>query len=457
MQNKLRILLVEPGYKCKYPPLGLMKISAFHKQKGDEVIFLKGLNNEYRKTIWDRIYISTLFSFYWEQTVKTIKYYEFSVKDPQNLFIGGPMATIMADEIEKETGYKPIKGLLNEKGKLRLKGDHLVDGMVPDYNLLHQTSYKYFSNDAYYSYTTRGCIRKCSFCAVPQIEPIYQNYIPLKKQIKIINKEFGEKKDLLLLDNNILASPNFKQIIEEIKDIGFFKGAKFQGKNRYVDFNQGVDLRLLTRDKIKILSEIAVKPLRIAFDDIRFKNEYVKKVEWAAEYNLLNLSNYILYNYNDTPEDFYDRLKINTELNERLGTKIFSFPMKYVPTNNKDRKYIGKYWNPKYLRGIQCILNATHGIVSPKKKFFEAAFGKNHEEYKNILLMPDHYIIYREDHKNNGAKNWNKKLQSLSKEQSIEFHNAIYNINYEYHSNSKRVNSIISHYKKFRKELVTEE
>ncbi len=453
----MKVLLIEPAYKCKYPPLGLMKISAFHKKRGDEVHFIKGINSEHRKVIWDRIYISTLFSFYWDQTINTITYYEFSVKDPQNLFIGGPMATVMASDIEKETGFKPIRGLLNEKGKLQIKGDHLIDGMVPDYDMLSNISYRYFSDDAYYSYTTRGCIRKCPFCAVPKIEPVYQNYIPLKKQIAIIKKEYGEKKDLLLLDNNILASSRFNQIIDEIKAVGFFRGAKFNGKNRYVDFNQGVDLRLLTKEKIKILSEIAIKPLRIAFDNIKYKNEYIKKIEWASKYNLLNLSNYILYNYNDTPEDFYDRLKINTELNEKLGTKIFSFPMKYIPINNKDRKYVSKNWNSRYLRGIQCILNATHGVVSPKKEFFEAAFGKNHVEFKKLLLMPDHYIIYREDHKNNGAKNWNKLFHSLSEKEAHEFLNAIHNNEYEYHSKYRRINKIISHYKKYRKEYISDD
>jgi hypothetical protein len=368
--DKLRVLLVEPSYKCKYPPLGLMKISQFHKNRNDDVVFIKGLDSSIKNQKWDRIYISTLFSFYWDITIKTIKYYEFSVNNPQNLFIGGPMATIMANEIEEETGYKTIRGLLNERNKLSINGDYIIDNIVPDYSILAQISYKYTPENAYYGYATRGCIRKCPFCAVPLIEPVYQEYIPLKKQIDIINTEYGEKKDLLLLDNNILASPCFEKIIQEIKDAGFVKGAKLDGKSRYVDFNQGVDLRKLTKQKMKTLSKIPIKPLRIAFDNIKLKDDYIKKIEWAAEYGLLNLSNYILYNYHDTPKDFYDRLKINVELNERLGTKIFSFPMKYIPVNNKDRKYVGKHWNQKYLRAIQCILHATHGIVSPKKRFF---------------------------------------------------------------------------------------
>jgi len=457
MVQKYRILLVEPAYKNKYPPLGLMKISTFHKQRGDEVCFVKGLDKFCKDQSWDRIYITTMFSFQWAETIKTIKYYEFSVQDPLNLFIGGPMATIMSDEIEKDTGFKPVRGLLNEKGKLRLKGDYLVDSMVPDYSLVNQISYKYFSNDAYYSYTTRGCVRKCSFCAVPQIEPIYQSYIPLKKQIKIINEKYGEKKDLLLLDNNILASPYFNRIIDEIKEVGFYKDAKLRGKNRYVDFNQGIDLRLLTKEKIQKISEIAIKPLRIAFDDIKFKDQYIKKIEWAAEHDLRYLSNYILYNYNDTVDDFYNRLKINIELNERLGTKIFSFPMKYIPVNNKDRKHVGKYWNARYLRGIQCILNATHGVVSPRKIFFEAAFGKNPKEFKKIILMPEDYIIYREKHKNNGAKKWTKNFNSLSREQSSEFLKIIQDNQYGFHSKYQKVNKLLGHYKKYRDKNTKEE
>jgi hypothetical protein len=444
--EKLRVLLIEPSYKCKYPPLGLMKISRFHKDRGDDIVFIKGLDSSVRNQKWDRIYISTLFSFYWDITIKTIKYYEFSVRNPKNFFIGGPMATIMANEIKEETGYNTIKGLLNEKNKLGIDQDHLIDNMVPDYSILTQISYKYVSENAYYSYATRGCIRKCPFCAVPLIEPIYQEYIPLKKQIDIINTDYGEKKDLLLLDNNILASPCFEKIIQEIKDVGFIKGAKLDGKSRYVDFNQGVDLRKLTKQKMKILSGIPIKPLRIAFDNIKLKDDYIKKIEWAAEYGLLNLSNYILYNYHDTPKDFYERLRINVELNERLGTKIFSFPMKYIPVNNKDRKYVGKHWNPKYLRAIQCILHVTHGIVSPKKDFFEAAFGKTFKEFKKLLLMPDYYIMYRELNKEKKAIEWENLLDSLSKYQYKKYLNIVLNNIMNYKLTDSIIDELMSHY-----------
>ena len=70
--------------------------------------------------------------------------------------------------------------------------------------------------------------------------PFLVEYIPLKKQIEEVNGKYGEKKDLLLLDNNVLASPKFNQIIDEIKESGFHEGVKlnsclecrFQSGNR---------------------------------------------------------------------------------------------------------------------------------------------------------------------------------------------------------------------------------
>jgi len=177
---------------------------------------------------------------------------------------------------------------------------------------------------------------------------------------------------------------------------------------------------------------------------------FIKRIEWATEFGLTRLSNYILYNFKDTPEHFYERLRINIDLNERLGTQIFSFPMKYIPVDNKDRKFVGQNWNSRYLRGIQCILNATHGIVSPKRKLFEAAFGKNMEDFKRLMIMPDRYIIYREDHKHNGAADWDRLYDSLSAAQQEEFHNIVFKNIFEHESKSKyaKINLLLSHYSK---------
>jgi hypothetical protein len=418
---KKRILLVEPEYKNKYPPLGLMKISTYHKARGDHVCFVKGCISDVRSEKWDRVYVSTLFTFYWHMTVRTIKYYTKGVPSPQDVFVGGVMATLLADDIERETQAKVVKGLVDRRGLLD-KGDrHIVDRLVPDYSILDEIEYKYPLGDAYLGYATKGCPNRCAFCAVSKIEPVFVDYLPIRKQVSGIKKLYGPKQDLVLLDNNVLASNELDRIVGEVIDLGFAKGAKLGARQRILDFNQGIDARLLTRKKMASLAKTAIRPMRIAFDHIAMQDRYIECVKMANEFCIPNLSNYVLYNYTDTPKDFYERLRINVELNQELGTKIFSFPMKYIPLNAKNRRYVGKHWTRKLLRGVQCILLATRGKVGANLEFFKAAFGQSPEEFIKIAMMPEHYIIYRERHKYNGAYDWNRLYDVLGPNQRTEF------------------------------------
>lgn len=205
----------------------------------------------------------------------------------------------------------------------------------------------------------------------------------------------------------------FKNTYEIISPI-FDKHRNKAYKQKYVDFNQGIDARLLTEKKMALLAKINIRPLRVAFDDIELKDIYTKKLKLAGKYGIKNSSNYILYNYTDTPEDLYERLKINIDLNQKEKLNIYSFPMKYLPIEDFDRKYVGEHWNKKYLRGMQVVLNAVHGAVMPGKKFFEVAFGKNEKEFKQILMYPEEYTFYRMKNKQN-IINWKRDLTRLEK------------------------------------------
>lgn len=377
LKRAKRVLLIEPAYKAKYPPLGLMKISTYHKQRGDEVVFYKGTCAALRDQHWDKIYITTLFTFQWKRTIETIKFYQRNKAHNENIVVGGILASLLQQDVEKETGIKTHFGLWKE-----------VDRLTPDYSLFSGV-HEYYVNNSSFAYMTKGCVNSCAFCAVHKLEPDFVEFISLEDQID------KNKKDLILLDNNVLASDEFPSIIRDIKRHGFAKNSMVGKAKRYVDFNQGVDARLLTEDKMQLLSQLAIKPLRIAFDNIKLEKIYVEKIRLAHKYGITHLSNYILFNYEDTPDDFYKRLRINIELNEELGLSIFSFPMKFVPLNAKDRKYISPNWTKTQLRGIQCILHATHGVVGPRKLFFEKAFGKDEDEFKYIIEHSEEEIFYR--------------------------------------------------------------
>jgi hypothetical protein len=253
-------------------------------------------------------------------------------------------------------------------------------------------------------------------------------YHLLKVQPLYIKNDIAKDKYLKLLEHFDLLSGSISrtQILKSRNKLAPYFD-KYRNKAcglRYVDFNQGVDPRLITEDKIKLLSEIPISPLRIAFDSVgqEYKRKYIKAIELAAKYGIRNLSNYILYNWDkDTPDDFYDRLRINIDLNDKLGVRIYSFPMKYIPVLATDRNRIGKYWNLKYIRAIQKILLVTGGSVMPNKLFFEKAFGKDRNEFHKIMLMPENYIIDRLKHETNGdTEEWWNTLKSLSKKEYDE-------------------------------------
>lgn len=422
----MRILLVEPDYKNKYPPLGLMKLSAFHKTRGDFVKFVKGCDKEIILEEWDRVYVGTLFTFFWNKTIKTIKFYKRAIGDHKKIYVGGVLATLMADQVKEETNVNVVEGLVTSPQAIGLRGKTCIDHVIPDYSILDEIDYKYATETAYIGYATRGCPNKCEFCAVRKIEPNFEHYLPLKKQIKGAEEIYGIRKDLLLLDNNVLASDEFEKIIDDIISLGYEKGSTLNRRKRYVDFNQGIDARKFKKKEAKLLAKIALRPLRLAFDSIHLKDTYEKGVRLASEHDIIHLSNYVLYNFTDTPDDFYQRLKINIRLNKELGTKIYSFPMKYIPLGATNRRFIGKNWNRQFIRGVQCILLATHGMVSPNKTFFKAAFGSSQNEFKKIISMPEEYIIYREAHKNNGALDWKTLYRQLSPGQKRTFHAKLY-------------------------------
>jgi len=570
---KNNILLIEPNYKNKYPPIGLMKISTYHKMLGDNVIFFKGdlndlinqektdelirknkklfryinLNNleififsyiktrrklhldkillefkeedrikfekiirfyafEYVPRHFDRIYITTLFTFYWSITTKTINQSKVLIKDNNQIKIGGVMASLLTDEIFNETGIQPFKGLLDKPRILDPDNDIIIDDLDLDYSILEEIDYIYPTGSAYFTFMTKGCTRKCAFCSVPILEPVYKDKVSSIDKFKKVGKIYGDQRNLLLMDNNVLASPKFHEIIDEIKQMGFYKGAKYTEPNqlditiknlrlghndsafikkshdiimsfynkikgeiksevgiiinthqldelklvkktnllkaykqlkpiyekyrkkikvdRYVDFNQGIDARYATEENMKLLSEINVRPLRIAFDFIGMDKQYIAAIELAAKYGITDLSNYLLYNFKDKPEDLYNRMKINVDLNKQYNLKIFSFPMKYIPLfgeEAKDRKYISKNWNKKFIRAVQSMLNVTKGIVAPGYKFFHMAFGEDLKEFHELLYMPEDLIIYRNKFKDAGVTNeWRDAFYSLNNEELKE-------------------------------------
>jgi len=367
------ILLVEPAYNNPYPPLGLLKISTWHKRKGDKVQLIKDTPHNPKLDIfeqkescykklqehYDTIYITSLFTYQAYYVVDSIRYYKNRFPNAR-IKVGGIMATLMPEYIKEKTGIKPHIGLLRG-----------AENCPPDYSWDPRLPYSI-------SFTTRGCPRNCRFCAVKEHEPEFKVKENWPKDIDIT------KRQIIFWDNNWLASPNFEKDVEKL--MKFRKVGITQ-----IDFNQGLDCRLLDEDKAKLLSKVRISPLRLAFDNCSEDGHIQKAIQLAQKYGLKDIRVYVLYNFedkNDTPEYFYYRVN---EIN-KLGA--LAYPMRFRSLNSANGQYISSQWDNKLLRALKLSLMFyyTKGMISRSCEAFKNIYGNNAKAFKRKL-----YQIYEND------------------------------------------------------------
>ena len=435
----MKILLVEPAYRKKsaamvrgdkdipddslwYPPIGLMKISRYHKNRKDDVYFVAGIPDYEEKFSgdqqWDIIYVATVFTFYFKKTVETINYFK---EKGRKIIVGGILATLMPTDIFIETGVHPLAGLLTSSNQLGFDDGVDIDKLTPDYSILFGTNYAVY--DTFYAYTTRGCKIGCPWCAVPKLEPHYEDYIDIKEQIKVLRKECGDYSSLKLMDNNILISPRLADIIDDLVTLGYGRGAKNKaGKHRVVDFNQGVDASYINEETIELLARVNIVPLRIAFDRISEKKVYTQAVETAFRHGFKAISNYMLYNFKDTPADLYERIYVNINLNAKWKDgvngkrgQVYCYPMRYAPINedlgqyaNRERNFFATVdsrsidwltapvWTPKFSRNLDVIKGVAHGSIPTVPSLARRAIGRDFEEFVTNLYMPEEMLRNRD-------------------------------------------------------------
>lgn len=235
-----------------FPNLCLMKLSAYHKARGDTVEWWQGW------THYDRVYMSRVF----DDT------YSSDAFDPVN-----------ADEIIKGgTGYDLHNRLPDE-----------VEHMMPDYSL-------YGITDTAYGFLTRGCPRGCSFCIVAEKEG--------RQSVKVADlSEFWDgQPNIKLLDPNLLAAENRLELLGQLAASG-----------AWVDFTQGLDARMLDADAIDAINRVRVKQIHFAWDDMRQSNAVLRGLRLYADHATRKPHGsyagvYVLTNYGTTMADNLQRV-----------------------------------------------------------------------------------------------------------------------------------------------------
>ena len=245
----MKIGLIDLDNTGTFPNLALMKISAYHKNKGDFVEWYQPLfGGEY-----DKVYVSKVFT--WS------KEYPYHINSKEVIYGG--------------CGYDLENKLSDD-----------IEHTFPDYSL-----YDYVKNTAY-GFLTRGCPRGCNFCNVGD----HQGKIARK--VADLKEFWNGQKIIKLMDPNILACKDWKELFQQLIDSG-----------AEIDFTQGLDIRLLTEEKIEYLNKLKIKFIHFAWDQMNKQTlECLEKFRPLLKFDERRLKVYVLVNFDTTLEEDLERI-----------------------------------------------------------------------------------------------------------------------------------------------------
>lgn len=269
-----------------FPSLPAMKLSAYHKSLGDEVELFFRFNH------YDLVYASKVFSF-----TEDIDEYP-----------------VYADEIRKGgSGYcitvENGKEVFDESKNVPLPKE--IEHIYPDYSLYPE--YKYATG-----FLTRGCPRGCDFCIVARKEG--------KRSVQVADlTEFWRgQKEIKLLDPNLIACKDHERLLQQLAD-----------SKATIDFTQGIDIRLLTADNIKLLNQVKAKNLHFAWDNPHddLEKYFVRYSELGKIKDHRRLIVYCLTNFNSTFEE--DLYRIETLRRLGYDPYVMIYQKETAPENVK--------------------------------------------------------------------------------------------------------------------------
>lgn len=291
----LRIGLIDvDGHN--FPNLPLMKISAYHKQKGDSVEWYEPLFSGHM----DKVYMSKVFSF-----SEDYPYY------------------IDADEVVKGgSGY--CISLVNGKEEFN-KNKHFdlpeeIEHIYPDYSIYYDKIPEV--KDTAYGFLTKGCQCDCDFCHVAQKEG--------KCAVKVADlSEFWEdQKNIVLLDPNITGCRDWKELFQQLID-----------SKAWVDFSQGLRIHMMTEEKAEMLKRMNIKQVHFAWDKYEDKDIVVPKFKQFKEitqWDKRKLSVHVLTNFNTTHEQDLERIYTLRELG--YWPYVMIYDKEHLPKGHITRK-----------------------------------------------------------------------------------------------------------------------
>lgn len=299
----MKCLLVDTDSHNGFPNLALMKISAWLKETDNNVDLIRGIPEAAPLVHYDQVYISCIF-FQNKEAVL-----DYAAQFPRDTKV--------------EVGGSGID--------LRATLPDAVEHIMPDYDI--------YGIDYSLGFTSRGCIRSCDFCIVPKKEGMIYDNAPIDEFLDPRHTK------LILLDNNFQASPRFRENLHEIIMLGL-----------KVNFNQGLDARLMNDEFAALLSEtryysqsFKTRGFHMALDDPRTTKSFLRACDILEGYGIpmRHIMIYILVGFNTTFEQ--DMQRIRTVIDRGCVPYVMRYNMVRSPELNR----LARWVNRKYYQFVK--------------------------------------------------------------------------------------------------------
>jgi hypothetical protein len=289
-----------------FPSLPLMKLSAWHKARGDTVEWYEPLFSGHM----DKVYMSKVFSFTPE--------YEYYID---------------ADEVEKGgSGYciSLVDGreVYDQSKDTALPPE--IETIYPDYSIYYEKIPKV--KDTAYGFLTRGCPRGCDFCHVKDKEG--------RCSVKVadLSQFWRNQKNIVLLDPNINACKDWKDLFQQLIDSG-----------AWIDFSQGIDIRMMTEEKAEMIKRMKIKNIHFAWDKYEDKDMIVpkfKQFQQISEFAYWKMTVYVLCNFDTTFEEDLERIYTLRELG--YSPYVMLYDKEHIPKGHQLRR-LQRWVNSRFI------------------------------------------------------------------------------------------------------------
>lgn len=375
----MKYLIVEPKVRAIAPNIALMKWARWCEINNHEYKYVRGRIDVDKKFEFypDKILISCIFTYYSKIYKKTIDYYYKKFPNTK-ILVGGVFPTLYPKWFEKWN--EPILNLYTVKTHQGTSCE--IENLIPKYNvkIISEDEDPYPRNKIVL-YSSRGCVNKCAYCAVPRLEGALHSFKSIKDVLKVAKDEIPDVSSVVLYDNNFTEHEYFDEIVDELIEFGL-----------PIDIH-GLHVDSFTEHHAKRLSELEWKPqsdtgtpyIRFSFDKMKYADNIEHALELVKKYDIkAQFFAYMLFNFTDSPEDFWWRIQKTQEIVDKVGRTIYLFPQRYEPFKTLERnKFIGPKWTDELVRGLVKLYTSIHGFIP---------ITKTHNIYKWIGRDYDEFL-----------------------------------------------------------------